>query len=170
MTVKIIYLRADILRSINPRLRESAQIPDFTWKLSFLAGVFDSNKTFPPKLLLWLPSLTEIFEGSVDAELEWDVNAPKGSESSKLLSGTAAKGSTKLMFVGAAFVDLISGCTTGSEVAKRSTVGEAEEMTGSEANRSTSFCTIFHYNTFVSAEDKALDTNKKKNLQKKNSS
>lgn len=70
------------------------------------------------------------------------MNAPKGSDSSKLLSGTAAKGSKMLVLVGAASVDLTSGCVTGSGMAKRSTVGEAEELMGWEANRSTSFCTF----------------------------
>lgn len=63
------HLRPVILRSISPRLRESAQMPDFTWKLSFLGGVFESAEDFLSKLL-WLASLVELWEGSEDAEPE----------------------------------------------------------------------------------------------------
>lgn len=71
------------------------------------------------------------------------MKAPKGSESSKLVSGSAAKGSTMLGLVCVMFVGLISGSTTGSEAAKRSTVEEAEEeMAGWDPKRSTSICTI----------------------------
>lgn len=54
------------------------------------------------------------------------MNPPKKSDPSKLLSGTAAKGSTMLVFVGAGLVDLVSGCTTGTGAAKRSTGEEAD--------------------------------------------
>jgi hypothetical protein len=58
-----------------------------------------------------------------------------------LLSGTAAKGSKMLAFVGAEFGALTSACTTGSGAAKRSTVEDTEEdIAGWEANRSTSVC------------------------------
>ena len=70
------------------------------------------------------------------------MNPPKKSDPSKLFSGTAAKGSTMLVFVGAGLVDLVSDCNTGTGAANRSTGEEADwEMVGWEANRSTSFCT-----------------------------
>lgn len=59
------------------------------------------------------------------------MNAPKISDPSKLLSGTVAKGSTMLGFVGGALVDLVSGWMTGSGEEKRSTVEETGgEMVG----------------------------------------
>lgn len=45
-TSRKINLREDILRSINPRLNESAQIPDFIWKASFLCGDMDFLEVF----------------------------------------------------------------------------------------------------------------------------
>ena len=64
------------------------------------------------------------------------------SDPSKLFSGTAANGSKMLAFGGSDFGAIVSGCTTGSVAAKRSTVGEvAGVMAGWEANRSTCSCT-----------------------------
>ena len=133
----MINLRADILRSISPRLSESAQMPDFTWNGSFLGGTLESAKDLPLKLS-WLPSLTTLLEGCEDTELDWEVNSPKTSDPSKLLSGIAAKGSKVLLFTGAEFPDLLSGCTTGSGTENKSTVGVTEGMAGCDANRSTS--------------------------------
>ena len=85
--------------------------------------------------------MTSFFAGSEDTESDWEVNAPNKSDPSKLLSGTAAKGSTMSIFVGAGFGALTSARTTGSGTAKRSTVGDTDEViAGWEANRSTSVC------------------------------
>lgn len=50
------------------------------------------------------------------------MNPPKKSDPSKLFSGTAAKGSTMLVFVGAG----VSDCITGTGAAKRSTGEEVD--------------------------------------------
>lgn len=132
-------LRADILRSINPRLSESAQMPDFTWKASFLGETLEFAKDLP-LVLPWLPSVTTLVEGCDDTESDWEVKSPKTSDPSKLLSGTEAKGSKVLLFTGPEFSDLLSGCTTGSGMENKSTVGETEGMAGCEEKRSTSPC------------------------------
>lgn len=128
-----------------PRLNESAQIPDFSWKLSFLVGGFDTTEDFPAKLSR-LESLVGFCVASADTELESEVNAPKRSDPSKLLSGTAANGSTMLILVTSVFGGaLASGCTTGSVAAKRSTgAGTAGVTLGWEANRSTAVCINGH--------------------------
>lgn len=106
-----------------------------------MGGAFESAEDFSLKLI-WLPSLPSFCAGSEDTESEWELNAPNKSDPSKLLSGTAAKGSKMLASAGAEFGAFASGCTTGSGMAKRSTVEEAEEeMAGWEANRSTLVCT-----------------------------
>lgn len=133
----IINLRAVILRSISPRLSESAQTPDFTWKVSFLGGTLESAKDLPV-ILSCLSSLTTLSEGWEDTESDWEVKSPKISDPSKLLRGTAAKGSNELLFTGSDFSGLLSGCTTGSGMENKSTVGVTAEMAGCEANRSTS--------------------------------
>lgn len=134
-----INLRADILRSIMPRLSESAQIPDFTWKVLFFLGVGLDSVDFPLKLL------TGFGMGSVDTESVWEVNAPKRSEPSKLFSGTAAKGSNVSTFIWSDFGCLVSECTTGLGAAKKSTSEEfVEGKAGCEANRSTFVCIEGH--------------------------
>lgn len=134
------YLRADILRSIIPRISESAQIPDFTWKVSFFWGGLESCDDFV-LMLLRFPSLMGFCVASFEAESELEVNEPKMSDPTKLFSGTAANGSTMLASAGSNFGAVVSCCTTGS-AAKRSTVGEvAGTVAGWEANRSTGSCT-----------------------------
>lgn len=130
--MKKIYLRAEILRSISPRLNESAHIPDLTWKVSFFC-VGLASEAFIFKSLR-LPSFIGSFAGSVEAELELEENAPKRSDPSKLFNGTVANGSTMLFFVESDFSVLVSGCITGSALEKKST---GAEVTDSEAKRST---------------------------------
>lgn len=55
-----------------------------------------------------LESSTGFWEGSADVESVLKVNEPKGSELSKLFSGTAANGST-IGLVGTEFIGLVSG-------------------------------------------------------------
>lgn len=129
-----------MLRSIIPRLSESAQIPDFTWKASFFWGALESCDDFV-LILLSFPSFMGFCFGSFEDESEGVVNEPKMSDPSKLCSGTAANGSTMLAFTGSTFAAM-AGCTTGSVVEKRSTVGDdAGVMAGWEANKSTCPCT-----------------------------
>ena len=122
VTVKI-NLRAEILRSINPRLSESAQIPDLTWKVFFFAGAVELLIDFPSKLLDGPP--TGFWEGSEDTGSEREEVAPKKTGPSKELSGRAANGSTVLLslFV---LAKLVSVCTTGSAEAKGSIGAETE--------------------------------------------
>lgn len=54
------------------------------------------------------------------------MNPPKKSDPSKLFIGTAAKGSTMLVFIGAGLVDFVSGRITGTGAAKRSIGEEAD--------------------------------------------
>lgn len=122
VTVKI-DLRAEILRSINPRLSESAHIPDLTWKVFFLAGAVELLIGFPSKLLDGPP--TGFWEGSNDTGSEREDGAPKRSDPSKELSGRAANGSTALLSL-AAPANLVSVCTTGSGEAKKSIDAETE--------------------------------------------
>lgn len=139
-------LRADILRSISPRLSESAQIPDLTWKLPFW-GAFDSDKDLPCK------SVTELFlsrfsVGSKDDWSVWEVNVPRGLDPPKLFNGIAAKGSTKFTFDDPIFSDLVTGGATWSDAAKKSIVEEtvaegtgcAVAHTDCAANKSTFGC------------------------------
>ena len=126
-----IDLRAEILRSISPRLSESAQIPDLTWKVFFFAGADELLIDFPSGLLDG--QLTGFCEGSTDdTGSEWEEGAPKGSDPSKELSGRAAKGSTTLLFV--AVLAMVSVCKTGPGEAKMSIGAETEA--GFEAFRS----------------------------------
>lgn len=133
------------MRSISPRLSESAQTPDFTWKGSFFCKCcgFEPAKDSGLVVFVALPCTLGAC-GPVETEAEWEVKAPKGSDPSKLSIGTAAKGSTMLGFVIDSGLDILaSGLATDSEDAKRSTVGGADETVkeGSDAEkRSTSFC------------------------------
>lgn len=111
-------------------------MPDFNWKASFLGETLESTKD----LALVLPSVIALAEGCEDTVSDWEVKSPKRSDPSKLLSGTEAKGSKVLLFTGAEFSDLLSGCTAGAGMENKSTVGVAEEMAGCEEKRSTSSC------------------------------
>lgn len=127
-----------MFRSINPRLRESAHIPDLTWN-SFLAGGAkvsgEAALTFP--LLPWFEELwlDTAGKGSV-----WEVKTPKGSEPSKLFIGTLANGS-EMLLDSSDFEALLPIWGAGSGAAKKSIVAETGGVgAGWEANRSTSNC------------------------------
>lgn len=78
--------------------------------------------------------------GSVGTELVCEENEPKKSELSKLVIGTAAKGSTIWVGIVLDSWGLISGSTTCAETPKKSTAGETAEVAGAEANKSTLLC------------------------------
>lgn len=104
-------LRAVIFRSISPRFKESAHIPDLIWKVSFLGAGLDDVKDVCSTLFVmfcW---------GTVVADSEWDVKSPKESDSSKLFNGTAANGSNVFVFVCSEVEDFVSGAAKGSNVA-----------------------------------------------------
>jgi len=70
------------------------------------------------------------------------VNAPKESDSSKLLNGIVAKGSKVFVFVSSEVEDFVSVCMPGAVAAKGSNVavlfGSEESKTESDApNKST---------------------------------
>lgn len=80
--------------------------------------------------------------GSVDTESVCEENDPKKLELSKLFIGNAANGSTDLVDFVLDSEGLISGSTTCSEAANKSTAGETAvvELAGGEAKRSTLVC------------------------------
>lgn len=131
------YLRAVMFRSINPRLKESAHIPDLTWKASFDGSLVSVEDVL---IFPWLPSSEEFWLETVDEGSVWEVKAPKGSDSSKLFNGTPANGSTMLLVV-SGFEALLFSWGAGSGAAKKSVVVEtAGEGAGWEARRSTLIC------------------------------
>ena len=73
-------------------MRESTQIPDLTWNVSFFSCGFEIFEAFLLESLM-LESSTGFWEGPADVESELKVNEPKGSELSQLFSGTTANGS-----------------------------------------------------------------------------
>lgn len=132
------YLRAAMFRSINPRLRESAHILDLTLNGSLGWAALVSIEA--PFIFPLLPWLEELWLDTVDIESVGELKAPKGSETSKLCSGTLANGSTMLL-VWSDFEALLSIWEGGLGAAKKSIVVEtAGAGTGWEANRSTLTC------------------------------
>lgn len=132
-----INLRAEIFRSINPRLNESAQIPDLTWKVSFFCGGMDIPVVFWFKLT---PSWEEFCVCCADTGLVLEVKSPKRSDVSKLFRGTAAKGSITFGFVGSDSDVLFTFDNGGSDAAKRSTVEEEGPANADSANKSIFCC------------------------------
>lgn len=133
-----INLRADIFRSINPRLNVSAQIPDLTWKVSFFCGGMDFSVVFWFKLT---PLWEEFCVDCVDTGLVWEeVKSPKTSDVSKLFRGMLAKGSITFGFVGSVSTVLFTAGNGGSDAAKRSTVEEEGPEYADWANKSTLSC------------------------------